>query len=63
MIKKIDEFMLKNRNSKTATKISFPKIMDHVNKQTKRTHTKSMYNSFNWCKMTFLFLNYLSVSD
>ena len=32
MIKKIDEFMLKNRNSKTSTKVSFPKIMDQVKK-------------------------------
>lgn len=44
MIKKIDEFMLKNKNSKTATKISFPKIMDQVNKQNRKTHSKSMYN-------------------
>ena len=32
MIKKIDEFMLKNKNSKTSTKVSFPKIMDQVKK-------------------------------
>ena len=47
MIKKIDEFMMKNKNSKTSTKINFPKIMDQVNKQKKKSHSKSMYHSFN----------------
>ena len=56
MIKKIDEFMMKNKNSKTSTKINFPKIMDQVNKQNKKSHSKSMYHSFNWFIMTFYFL-------
>jgi hypothetical protein len=46
MIKKIDEYMLKNRNSKTHTKISFPRIIDQMNKKAKKTHSQSMYDSF-----------------
>jgi hypothetical protein len=48
MIRKIDEFMIGQKRSKNATRISFPKIMDQMKKDRIRDKkSQSVHHTFN----------------
>lgn len=60
IVRRIDELMLRNRNSKGTTKVSFPRLMSQVKKMEKseRNREKSMrqgeYSSIMWLFLGFM---------